>query len=157
VLPTNIFQGGTYYCQVQWTVAGTGVVSFRDGGFILGSKNVSVTGGAPSAPTTLTATAISGSQINLTWVDASSNETGFQVERSLTSGSDFTLITTTAANATSFSNTGLNAGTQYFYRVRSVNAGGNSAYTAEANATTTVAPSGSANNVNGNGYLELTD
>ena len=134
------FSGGTYYCQVQWTVAGTGVVSFRDGGFILGSKNVSVTGGAPSAPTTLTATAISGSQINLTWVDASSNETGFQVERSLTSGSDFTLITTTAANATSFSNTGLNAGTQYFYRVRSVNAGGNSAYTAEANATTTVAP-----------------
>jgi predicted phage tail protein len=71
-------------------------------------------------------------------VDASSNETGFQIERSLTSGSGFTLITTTAANATSFSNTGLNAGTSYFYRIRSVNAGGNSTFTSEAAISTRV-------------------
>lgn len=92
---------------------------------------------APIAPTTLTATAASSAQINLTWADASSNETGFQIERSLTTGSGFTLITTTAQNVVTYSDAGLTASTQYFYRVRAINAIGNSPYSAEANATTT--------------------
>ncbi|MFO0450717.1 MAG: fibronectin type III domain-containing protein, partial [Pseudomonadota bacterium] len=89
----------------------------------------------PAAPTTLVATTNSTTQINLTWADASTNETGFQVERSLTTATGFTLVGTTAANAVSFANTGLTAGTRYFYRIRAINATGNSAYTAEANAT----------------------
>jgi hypothetical protein len=36
----------------------------------------------PAAPTNLTATAASSSQINLSWTDNSNNETGFKVERS---------------------------------------------------------------------------
>ncbi|MEI9921933.1 MAG: fibronectin type III domain-containing protein [Bacteroidota bacterium] len=91
----------------------------------------------PTAPTGLGASAASPSQINLTWTDASSTETGFEVERSTTSGSGFTLVTTTAANATSFNDTGLTATTTYYYRIRSVNAGGGSSYTSEASATTT--------------------
>src|SRR4029453_18764860 len=35
----------------------------------------------PAAPTNLTATALSSSQINLSWTDHSNNETGFKVER----------------------------------------------------------------------------
>lgn len=93
---------------------------------------------APTAPRTLVATAASTTQINLTWVDASTNETGFQIERSLTSGSGFALITTTTANVTSFSNTGLTPGTQYFYRVRAINAVGNSAFTSTVNTTTAI-------------------
>jgi len=108
--------------------------------FLLFMLPVFVQAQTPAAPTTLAATAVSSTQINLTWVDASTNETGFQIERSLTTGTGFTLVTTTAANAVSFSNAGLTAGTKYFYRIRAINAGGNSAYTAEANATTVVAP-----------------
>ncbi|MEX2235377.1 MAG: fibronectin type III domain-containing protein [Cyclobacteriaceae bacterium] len=94
----------------------------------------------PASPTQLTATSASSSSINLTWTDASTNETGFQVERSSTSGSGFALINTTAADATSFTDTGLTSGTIYYYRIRAINSGGESAYTAEANATPMALP-----------------
>ncbi len=90
----------------------------------------------PVAPTSFTASTLSATGVALTWTDASSNETGFQIERSLTSGSGYTLIATTAANATSYINTGLLSGRQYFYRIRATNAGGSSAYTAVATAST---------------------
>lgn len=90
---------------------------------------------APAAPSGLGATAASSSQINLAWTDNSSNEDGFRIERS-TDGVNFSEIATTGANATSYSNTGLAASTAYTYRVRAYNAGGNSAYSNTASATT---------------------
>lgn len=93
-------------------------------------------GSAPAAPSSLTATAVSASQINLAWTDNSSDETGFEVERSANGSTGWTNITTTAANATSYSNTGLSASTAYYYRVRAVNSYGNSSYTTTANDTT---------------------
>lgn len=99
----------------------------------------STTSPALNAPSDLTATAVSSSQIDLTWVDNSSNETGFEIERSTTSGSGFSLINTTAANATTYSDTGRTASTTYYYRIRAINAEGSTAYTSEAIATTTAA------------------
>lgn len=93
----------------------------------------------PAAPTSLSASAVSTSQINLAWTDASDNETGFQIERS-TSGGAFTLVTMVASNATSFSNSGLAASTTYAFRVRAVNGTGNSGFTSTATATTQAAP-----------------
>lgn len=89
-----------------------------------------------AAPTSLTATAISSTQINLAWTDNSSNEDGFQVERSPNGSTSWTLIATTAANATTYSNTGLTEATTYYYRVRATNASGNSGYTSVASALT---------------------
>src|SRR5690606_21861258 len=89
-----------------------------------------------AAPSALSAMAAGASQINLSWTDNSSNETGFEIQRSLSSGSGFTTIHTTAANATSYNNTGLNSSTTYYYRVRAVNAEGSSEYTSNASATT---------------------
>src|SRR5205814_10702336 len=83
------------------------------------------------------ASAVSASQINLTWTDNANNETGFVVERSPDGTTGWTQVGTPAQNATSFSNTtGLSAGTQYFYRVRATNAVGPSANSNVANATT---------------------
>ncbi|MBL0739818.1 fibronectin type III domain-containing protein [Chryseolinea lacunae] len=90
----------------------------------------------PAAPATLSASSVSSSQINLTWTDNASNETGFQIERSLTTATGFTLVATTAPNTNTYANTGLAASTKYYYRIRAVNGGGNSSYTAEASATT---------------------
>ena len=45
-----------------------------------------------SPPTSLTATAVSSSQINLAWVDTNTNESNYFVERSLSSTSGFTQI-----------------------------------------------------------------
>ena len=66
----------------------------------------------PVAPSNLTATAVSSSQINLAWTDNSSNETLFKIERS-TDGTNFSQIATVGSNVTSYSNTGLTASTLY--------------------------------------------
>jgi hypothetical protein len=89
----------------------------------------------PTAPSGLTATAVSSSQINLAWVDNANNETGFSVERS-TGGGAFAAIASLGANATSFQSTGLAPSTNYSFRVRASNGGGNSAYSNTASATT---------------------
>src|SRR5439155_3175320 len=46
---------------------------------------------APNAPSNLAASAVSATQINLTWTDNSSDETGFRLERG-TDGINFTEI-----------------------------------------------------------------
>ena len=96
----------------------------------------STTATAPSAPSNLQATAASSSQINLSWTDNSSNEDGFKIERKISAVGTYSLIQTTASNATSYSDTGLSAGTIYYYRVNAYNSAGNSGYSNEANATT---------------------
>jgi len=91
-----------------------------------------------NAPSGLSATTISGTQINLAWTDNSSNETGFKIERATNSTftQNDTLVTTTAANATSYSDTGLSGTTLYYYRVRATNASGDSTNSNTASATT---------------------
>ncbi len=93
-------------------------------------------GSTPSGPSSLTATAYSTTRIDLKWVDNSGIETGFKIERSLSSGSGFSQIATVGANVKAYSSTGLAAGTRYYYRVRAYNATGNSPYSNTANTTT---------------------
>jgi carboxypeptidase T len=96
---------------------------------------------APAAPTNLTATAISYSQINLTWTDSDASEAGFKIERCAGDGcSDFAQVATAAANATSYSDTGLIASTNYVYRVRAYNTIGDSPYSNEVSAVTQALP-----------------
>ena len=94
---------------------------------------------APAAPTNLSATAVSSSQINLTWTDNASNESGFRIERSA-DGVTFTEIGVVGSNVTTYASTSLSAATQYWYRVRAYNATGPSAYAGPASATTQPAP-----------------
>jgi hypothetical protein len=89
----------------------------------------------PAAPTGLVATALSRSQIRLTWTDASSNETGFRIERS-TNGTSFSQIASVGAGVTSYTSTGLSKNRTYWYRVRAYNAAGNSSYSNTASAQT---------------------
>lgn len=89
----------------------------------------------PAAPSSLTATAVSRSQINLSWTDNAGNEDGFKIERS-TDGVNFTQIATVGANVPTYSNTGLAKNRTYYYRVRAYNSAGNSAYSNTANART---------------------
>ena len=100
-------------------------------------------GPLPNAPSSLTAQAASSSQISLSWTDNSSNEEGFQIERS-TAAAAFTGIATVAPNVTSYTNSGLAASTSYTYRVRAYNGGGSSGYSNTASATTQAASSGPA-------------
>ena len=89
---------------------------------------------APQAPSSLQATAVSASQVNLIWTDNSNNEDGFKIERKTGSGGTYLLISTTSANVASYSDTGLSAGTTYYYRVYAYNSAGNSGYSNEMSA-----------------------
>jgi hypothetical protein len=93
-----------------------------------------------ATPTGLAATAPSSTQVNLTWADNATNETGYVVQRATSSA--FTSPTTInlGANATSYSDTGRAAGTAYWYRVQAVNATESSAYSNVASVTTPGAP-----------------
>lgn len=102
----------------------------------------------PLAPTNLTATAISLTQITINWSDNADNETGFRIERSETSNGAYAQIATTVANVTTFTDSELTYNRTYYYRIAAYNASGPSAYSNEANATIlafTIAASAGAN------------
>jgi predicted lipoprotein with Yx(FWY)xxD motif len=89
----------------------------------------------PSAPSSLNATANSSQQITLSWSDNANNEAGFQLERA-TNGGSYSLLTTLAANTTTYSDANLSSSTAYQYRVRAYNDAGHSSYSNVASATT---------------------
>jgi hypothetical protein len=90
----------------------------------------------PAAPTGMTATAVTSSAINLSWTDASNDELGFKVERRLNGSSNWVVIADLGASIEAHGDAGLDAATQYFYRVSANNGNGSSGF-ASADATTT--------------------
>jgi hypothetical protein len=99
----------------------------------------------PAAPSNLTASAVSSSEIDLSWTDNSANELVFKIERSTDGGATFTEIATTGANVTTYADTGLTNATPYYYRVRASNSGGHSAYSNNASAILPVIPAAPSN------------
>ena len=103
---------------------------------------------SPAAPTGLTVTAASSSQIDLSWTDNSGNETSFQIDVS-TDGISYAPLVTLGANVTSYSHTGLSPSTAYYYRVRACNTSGCSA-NAAASAVTQDGPPAAPSNLTAN-------
>ena len=88
-------------------------------------------------PNSLTAKAVSASQVCLTWLDRSATETGFKIERSPVTDSNFIEVATVTSNVTSFTDSGLTQGTKVpGYRVRAYNGDASSAYSNERQVTT---------------------
>ncbi len=140
--------------SVNWTmVSGTGTATFSNAGSAAATASFSKAGtyllrltatdGAlsacdelvvtviaaepvPSAPINLAASPWSDTEVTVTWTDSSTNETGFQVERSL-DGVTWSVAGTVSAYVTSVRDAGLASGTSYYYRVRAWNDAGWSA------------------------------
>lgn len=119
------------------------VRAVRNGVYSANSNTANVTANSctnlPATPQSLQATGYSMVQINLTWVDASTNETGFSIERKTGTGA-YVVVGTASANATAYQDTGLAAGTTYQYRIRAVNTCGYSAYSNGVSRTTPTQP-----------------
>ncbi|HEV8200965.1 MAG TPA: fibronectin type III domain-containing protein [Candidatus Polarisedimenticolia bacterium] len=94
----------------------------------------------PAPPLALSGSSPIGGTIVLNWSDASDTECGFKVERSAGNNQNYQELTQKAAfNQTSYSDSGLDAGT-YYYRMRSFNAAGASSYSNEISVFTGQAP-----------------
>jgi len=89
-----------------------------------GSKNLTITAtgdpNAINAPSGLSASASKPGTASLRWTDNSTNEQGFYVERAPSAGGVFARVGTTAANATTFPQSGVASGT-YLFRVQAFN------------------------------------
>jgi len=126
------------------TLAGSTTYTYRvssyNGGGITASNTAVVTtppAQPPATPTGLTAAAASSSQVNLSWSESSSNQSGFYIERCVGVGcSSFSQIATVGSTVRAYNNTGLTANTNYTYRVRAYLPGANSDYSSLASATT---------------------
>jgi hypothetical protein len=83
---------------------------------------------APAPPFNLVAAATSGTAALVSWTDGSTDETGFTLTRALRNADGtwgaYATIRSPAADATSYANTGLAAGSQYRYQLRACNAAG---------------------------------
>jgi len=89
-----------------------------------GSQNLTITAtgdtNAINAPSGLSASASKPGTATLRWADNSTNEQGFYVERAPSASGVFARVGTTAANATTFPQSGVASGT-YLFRVQAFN------------------------------------
>ncbi|MFN3379865.1 MAG: BACON domain-containing protein, partial [Runella zeae] len=129
------------------TTARTGAISFSAGGltkaFTITQEGTKPT--LPQAPTQLTVTATSESELRISWKDNANNETSYELERAdgpLPTNSDFKKIATFPANTTAVLDQKLTSKSQYCYRVRAVNAVGASEFSETACGITTSPPAG---------------
>ncbi len=127
---TNLAAGDYWFRVVPFNAAGTGTP--------VTSAKVSVRGNTwtppvnvatPSSPSALSGSATTPRTASLNWIDNSANETGFKVQES-TDGWSFYEVATVAANATSYTRTGINGNADYWYRIIAFNNAGNSNATA---------------------------
>ncbi len=99
---------------------------------------------SPFAPSDATATASSGTRIDVRWADRSDNEDYFLVEVS-TNGTYFYHIATLNANVTTWTDISVCCGATYYYRVRAYNRYGYSLYSNTAAATMPAPPAAPSN------------
>ncbi len=108
---------------------------------VLGEEPVNVTTPvappAPGAPANLEAYERTSSSIRLKWTSNSgTNATKYQVYRSYRNNTDYFLYAELPADATTFSDTDLFSSTLFYYKVKAIGPGGESAFSNEVSATT---------------------
>ena len=120
---STVAMAGTYYAGLSVSGGTSTSGALNKATF----DNVTTTGGgnvAPSAPTSLSGTALSNSQIKLVW-PASPITSGYIVKRASTISGPYTTIATGVAD-TVYSDAGLASNTMYYYSVKAANLNGES-------------------------------
>ena len=81
-----------------------------------------------------------GSSVTIGWTDNSNDETGFKIYRRASSQTEYTVLTTTTANVTSYTDADVVSGTSYFYSIAAVNSNGDSRKSNPVNTTVDSTP-----------------
>src|SRR5262249_13007046 len=135
---TGLSEATKYYYRIRaYNAIATSVYSSE--------KNATTLSNIPVPPSGLRVTSTTSSSVSLAWTDNSNNETGFKIQRKKGATGAYTLIKTTVANITTYTDNDVTLldGTQYYYQVASTNSAGDSSFSNEANGITTMrAPTG---------------
>ncbi len=107
----NVEKGARYIYMVRAYVSSGGLYSSY-------TNSVSTGVGLVSPPVGLSYKYISGTQILLEWTDTSDNEDGFKVERKIGADGVWSVLYWVSKDQKSYSITGLNPYTSYYFRVR---------------------------------------
>ncbi|HEU4553432.1 MAG TPA: fibronectin type III domain-containing protein, partial [Chitinophaga sp.] len=140
IVVTYFQGGGSAAMKLYWKNTAGGVGSTRQEIPAAFFTDTITLGSAPTAPSNQSVTVVSYNKLKVNWKDNSSNETGFEVYRSTSSNGTYNIITTTGPDATSYTDTLLNASTTYYYKVKAINVAGSSALTAAASGKTSALP-----------------
>lgn len=135
----NLAANTVYYYRVYASTSSASTVSNTASGQTLTSP--------PAAPANLQVSVPGNNQLRVTWTDTSNNETGFKIDRSPDGVTWNRTVSVDAANVTTFLDDGLPAGTTFYYRVRSYNAGGESANSSVVSGTTNPPPPAAPSNL----------
>ena len=122
----NLIQTTEYYYRVR-AKSGSTYSSYTD--------EVSGTALPMNPPSGLTATVISSCQIDLSWTDNSTDESGFSIERKIGASGTYAVIGSVGSNVSTYSSKNLIQTTEYYYRVRAKSGSTYSSYTDEVSAT----------------------
>jgi fibronectin type 3 domain-containing protein len=98
-----------------------------------GTVQITLTATAPETPQNVSASAISSSEISISF-NAATGASGYRIYRSASESGSFTLLSEVGGSP--YSNTGLNSGSTWYYRVSAYNDGGESAQSGTVSATT---------------------
>jgi endoglucanase len=127
---TGLLDDTTYFFSVKAVVSGVASAA--------SNQASATTQTLPSTtPTGLTATAVSATQINLTWNAVPNTGVTYAVFYGTSTGSENTALAS-GITGTAYQATGLTPGTTYYFIVRSISPGGTSAPSTQASATTQV-------------------
>lgn len=107
--PDTIEEGHSYSYRIQ---------AYNTLGSSAYSNEISIANNSIVRPNTLTVTPVSASQINLVWSYPATGSYSTIIERKTGAGGTWSVISTTGSGIYTYSNSGLEANTQYFYRVR---------------------------------------
>lgn len=89
----------------------------------------------PLAPSALSITSITSSAVGLAWTDNANNEDGFEVQRSM-DGINFVRQSSVGSNTSVYTDTGLQTGVKFYYRVNAYNVSGSSDFSSVVSGTT---------------------
>lgn len=138
-IDTGLTRNTTYYYQIK---------SFSD---TLGSRGwapdtatITTCDTAPNPPQNLVITSTTDTKVDLQWDTDSTNESGFEIQRSSPDTGSWSTVGTAAAGDTTFIDSTANPNTHYYYRVMAFNTGGacncDTLYSASSNEADTTTP-----------------
>jgi len=127
---TTVLPNATYAYRVRATNAG-GNSAYTNTATATTPPNT-----PPAAPSNLRIVAIGNNYLTIGWNDNSTNETGFEIQRSSTAGGPWTTVATVPTNTTRYRDNGLGRRTTRYYQIRSVNGFGTSGWIGPVSGTT---------------------